>query len=238
MYLNYSQGYRPGGTNRTNRNSDAAPLFYDSDELNNVELGYKYASKDGTKRYNLALYSMNWKDMQSANFDLDLASIQFNSNIGDAVIEGLEADVTLLTENGYTFIAGATLLHPRLDEDYVLDGAVLAPRGTRLANVPKLKASMAVNKVFDLKSGLSGYWDFSLSRTGKRKSSMTNPIDQNAYTSANFSSTVQGDNWAAVLYIDNLFDTRATIWEYQGYRPETVFTNRPRTLGLRLKYKL
>ena len=238
LYLNYSQGYRPGGTNRTNKNSDAAPLFYDSDELNNVELGYKYASRDGTKRYNVALYSMHWKDMQSANFDLDLASIQFNSNIGDAVIEGLEADVTLLTENGYTFIAGATLLHPRLDEDYVLDGAVLAPRGTRLANVPKLKASMAVNKVFDLKGGLSGYWDFSLSRTGKRKTSMTNPIDQNAYTSANFSSTVQGDNWAAVLYIDNLFDTRATLFEYQGYRPETVFTNRPRTLGLRLKYKL
>ena len=146
--------------------------------------------------------------------------------------------ITLLTENGYTFIAGATLLHPRLNEDYILDGALLAPKGTRLANVPKVKASLAINKGFELKGNLNGYWDFSLSRTGKRKSSMTNPIDQNAYTSANFSSTIQGDNWLAVLYIDNLFDTRATIWEYQGYRPETVFTNRPRTLGLRLKYKL
>ena len=176
--------------------------------------------------------------MQSANFDLDLASIQFNSNIGDAIIEGLETDLTLLTENGYTFIAGATLLHPRLNEDYILDGTVLATKGTRLANVPKVKASLAINKGFEVKGGLNGYWDFSLSRTGKRKSSMTNPIDQNAYTMANFSSTIQGDNWQAVLYIDNLFDTRATIWEYQGYRPETVFTNRPRTLGFRLKYKL
>ena len=35
LYLNYSQGYRPAGTNRTNKNSDAAPLYYDSDELNN-----------------------------------------------------------------------------------------------------------------------------------------------------------------------------------------------------------
>ena len=131
-----------------------------------------------------------------------------------------------------------TLLHPRLDEDYVLNGNVLATEGTRLANVPKVKASIAINKTFEMKGGLNGYWDLSLSRTGKRKSSMTNPIDQNAYTLANLSSTIEGRNWAAVLYIDNLFDTRATLWEYSGYRPETIFTNRPRTLGLRLKYKL
>ena len=37
--------------------------------------------------------------------------------------------------------------------------------------------------------------------------------------------------------VDNLLDERAVIWEYQGFRPETKFTNRPREFGLRLKYK-
>ena len=238
LYLNYSQGYRPGGTNRINKNSELAPLFYDSDELTNVEVGYKYVSADGTKRYNATFYSMNWKDMQSANFDLDLASISFNSNIGDAVIQGLEADLTMLSDNGYTVIMGATFLNPRLDEDYILDGAILATEGTRLANVPKIKGSIAVNKIFDLRSGRSGHWNFSLGRTGKRKTSMTNPIDVNAYTSANFSTAIEGEKWATVFYLDNIFDTRAVLFDYQGYRPETKFTNRPRTLGLRLKYKL
>jgi len=237
LYMNYSEGYRPGGTNRINKNSDAAPLYYDADQLNNIEVGYKYLSEDSTLRYNLTFYSMSWKDMQTANFDLDLASISFNSNIGDAIIQGLEGDVTLTTKNGVNFIAGATILNPRLDEDYVLNGVTLANEGTRLANVPKIKGSIAINKDFDIK-GLSGYWDLSLSRTGKRKSSMTNPIDQGAYTLGNFSTTIVSENWSAVFYVDNIFDTRATIWEYQGYRPETVFTNRPRTLGLRLKYKL
>ena len=237
LYMNYSEGYRPGGTNRINKNSDAAPLYYDADQLNNIEVGYKYLSEDNTLRYNLTFYSMSWTDMQTANFDLDLASISFNSNIGDAIIQGLEGDVTLTTKNGVNFIAGATILNPRLDEDYVLNGVTLANEGTRLANVPKFKGSIAINKDFDIK-GLSGYWDLSLSRTGKRKSSMTNPINQGAYTLGNFSTTMVGENWTAVFYVDNIFDTRATIWEYQGYRPETVFTNRPRTLGLRLKYKL
>jgi len=40
------------------------------------------------------------------------------------------------------------------------------------------------------------------------------------------------------LYIDNISDERAVIWEYQGFRPETKFTNRPREIGIRLKYKL
>jgi outer membrane receptor protein involved in Fe transport len=237
LYLNYSQGYRPAGTNRTNKNSDAAPLYYDSDELNNYEIGYKYTNADGTLKFNSAYYLMNWEDMQTAVYDRNLATIQFNTNIGDAVIQGIETDLTLLTENGFTIIAGATFTNPELDDNFILSGVIQATPGTQLANVSKHKISLAINKEFQIASGREGYWDLSLSRTGKRKSSLTNPIDQGAYTLANFSAALEGDKWAGVLYVDNLLDTRAVIWEYSGYRPETKFTNRPREAGLRLKYK-
>ena len=243
IYLNYSQGYRPAGTNRINARSEAAPLTYDEDRLDNIEVGYKYASSDGTLRHNTAFYSMKWDDMQSANFDLDLAPIQFNSNIGDAVIQGIESDITILTD-GFTIIAGFALTDPKLDEDYLLDGALLAKRGSVLANVPRFKSSLAINKTFDLNllgnfGGLkSGSWDFNVSRTGERKSSITNPINQGAYSLANFSLALRGDHFTTIFYIDNLFDERPVIWEYSGYRPETIFTSRPRVAGLRIKYRL
>jgi iron complex outermembrane recepter protein len=237
LYLNYSQGYRPAGTNRTNKNSDAAPLYYDSDELNNYEIGYKYTNADGTLKFNSAYYLMNWEDMQTAVYDRNLATIQFNTNIGDAVIQGIETDLTLLTENGFTIIAGATFTNPELDDNFILSGVIQATPGTQLANVSKHKISLAINKEFQIASGREGYWDLSLSRTGKRKSSLTNPINQGAYTLGNFSAALEGDKWAGVLYVDNFLDTRAVIWEYSGYRPETKFTNRPREVGLRLKYK-
>ena len=237
LYLNYSQGYRPAGTNRTNRNSDAAPLYYDSDELNNYEIGYKYTNADGTLKFNSAYYLMNWEDMQTAVYDRNLATIQFNTNIGDAVIQGIETDLTLLTENGFTIIAGATFTNPELDDNFILSGVIQATPGTQLANVSKHKLSLAINKEFQIASGREGYWDLSLSRTGKRKSSLTNPIDQGAYTLGNFSAALEGDKWTGVFYVDNFLDTRAVIWEYSGYRPETKFTNRPREVGLRLKYK-
>ena len=55
----------------------------------------------------------------------------------------------------------------------------------------------------------------------------TNPINQDAYSLANFPLSLQGDNFSTSFYIDNLFDERPVIWEYSGYRPETVFTSRP-----------
>tara|TARA_B110000093_G_scaffold129380_1_gene138290 strand:- start:699 stop:1244 length:546 start_codon:yes stop_codon:yes gene_type:complete len=180
---------------------------------------------------------MKWKDMQTAVFDRNLASIQFNTNIGDAVIQGIETDLTLLTENGFTIIAGAAFTDPELDDNFILSGVIQATPGTQLANVSKHKFSLAINKEFQTRGGRDGYWDLNLTRTGKRKSSLSNPVDQGAYTLGNLSATLEGENWATVLYVDNLFDTRAVIMEYSGYRPETKFTNRPREMGMRLKYK-
>ena len=237
VYFNYSQGYRPAGTNRTNKNSDAAPLYYDSDELNNYEIGFKYTNSDATLRFNTALYLMDWKDMQTAVYDRNLATIQFNTNIGDAEITGLEFDLSYLAQNGFNFILGGSIIDPKLKEDFVLSGIVQATSGTQLANVAKRKLSLSINREFTAFNGLDGYFDLNVSRTGERKSSVTNPVDQPRYTLANLSTSISSDNWEGVLYIDNLTDQQAVIWEYQGYRPETKFTNRPRETGLRLKYK-
>lgn len=237
LYFNFSQGYRPAGTNRTNKNSDAAPMYYDADELMNYEVGYKYSNPQNTRKFNAAYYLMDWQDMQTAVYDRSLATIQFNTNIGDAKITGLEVDWTFFTENGYTIIIGGSLTDPKLDENFMLNGNLLATSGTQLANVAKRKASLSISKGFTIFNGQEGSWDLNVSRTGKRKSSITNPVNQGAYTIAGLSSTLQGESWDAVLYVDNLLDERAVIWEYQGFRPETKFTNRPREFGLRLKYK-
>ena len=39
----------------------------------------------------------------------------------------------------------------------------------------------------------------------------THPINQDAYSLANFSLSLQGDNFSTIFYIDNLFDERPVI---------------------------
>ena len=116
LYFNFSHGYRPACTNRTNKHSDAAPLYYDSDELNNYEVGYKYSSQDGTYRFNAAYYLMNWQDMQTAVYDRDLATIKFNTNIGDAKITGIELDWTIITDRGRTVSIAGAFTDPKVEE--------------------------------------------------------------------------------------------------------------------------
>ena len=200
-------------------------------------MGYKYSSQDGTYRFNAAYYLMNWQDMQTAVYDRDLATIQFNTNIGDAKITGIELDWTIITDNGLTVAIAGAFTNPKLEENFILDGEILATPGTQLANVAKQKYSLSFNKDFNV-MGRDGFWDLNLSRTGSRPSSVTNPISQPGYTTSSFSSTFLGENWDGVFYVDNILDGRAVIWEYQGFRPETKFTNRPREIGIRIKYKL
>ena len=66
--------------------------------------------------------------------------------------------------------------------------------------------SLSINREFTAFNGLDGYFDLNVSRTGERKSSVTNPVDQPRYTLANLSTSISSDNWEGVLYIDNITD--------------------------------
>lgn len=59
---------------------------------------------------------------------------------------------------------------------------------------------------------------------------------QESYVLANLAVGVTNDVWKAELYIDNVFDERATLnIDTQQFTPKVV-TNRPRTIGLRFSY--
>src|SRR6202035_2336984 len=73
VYYTFSQGFRPGGFNRTiaNKAKDAngvpqyaSPLSYKPDSLNNNEIGFKTEFLDHRLQLNGSVYRMDWKDVQ------------------------------------------------------------------------------------------------------------------------------------------------------------------------------
>ena len=91
----YSEGYRVGGTNR-GRGIPTLPLFYESDIIENMELGLKSNCMEGTVQFNTAHYDIAWKDMQ-----LEVTGPSFNigepwqavvANLGDAKVRGRDAN--------------------------------------------------------------------------------------------------------------------------------------------------
>jgi outer membrane receptor protein involved in Fe transport len=101
----YSEGYRVGGVNRA-RGEPTLPLEYESDTIENMELGLKSSFMDDTIQINATVYEMVWKGMQ-----LELTDPSFSltppqpwqavvANLGNAEVSGMDLDVTaLLTDN-------------------------------------------------------------------------------------------------------------------------------------------
>ncbi len=81
VYYTYSQGFRPGGFNRTVARQGeaqrtatgdpqyASPLSYAPDSLTNNEIGFKTEFFDHRLQVNGSVYHMNWNDVQFALFD-------------------------------------------------------------------------------------------------------------------------------------------------------------------------
>jgi outer membrane receptor protein involved in Fe transport len=68
VYGLYTQGVRQGGINRA-RGQPFFPTSYDSDLMNNYEMGYKSNFADGRGRFNVTGYYMLWEDYQLSIVD-------------------------------------------------------------------------------------------------------------------------------------------------------------------------
>ena len=115
VYYTYSQGFRPGGFNRTvahkaNLNAAApkdpqyaSPLAYAPDDLTNQEIGFKTEFLDHRIQINGSLYHMNWDDVQFALYDpTALGNTTFVVNGPNYTIKGVELQIAAKVVEGLT----------------------------------------------------------------------------------------------------------------------------------------
>src|SRR5262249_49170869 len=111
-YYTFSQGYRPGGFNRTvaNKAKDvngvpqyASPLVYNPDSLNNHEIGFKSEFLNHHLQVNASAYRMDWKDVQFTLFQPTiLGNTTFVVNGPAYRITGFELQFVALVMDGLT----------------------------------------------------------------------------------------------------------------------------------------
>jgi len=112
VYYTFSQGFRPGGFNRTVSGvaKDGAghpqylkPKGYAPDSLTNNELGWKTEFLDHRVQLNGSIYHMNWKDVQVLFFNpVALGNTTFGTNGPDYTVDGLELQLVTRVTEGLT----------------------------------------------------------------------------------------------------------------------------------------
>jgi len=120
VYATWSEGYRAAGFNRGTGCGVADPVSgidqwcfpqsYKSDELTNIEAGWKTTFWGGRAQFNGAIYQEKWKDVQSGIFapQLDFPNLQFFVNGPEYEVNGVEFSVVVAPIDGLTVNAAGS----------------------------------------------------------------------------------------------------------------------------------
>lgn len=279
VYGLYTRGVRQGGINRS-RGVPFFPTSYDSDIMDNYEIGFKSSFGEGRGRFNVTAYNMQWKDYQlnlidpasqtclDSNGDPDV-SIDMPgvcgqpwqaiiANAGEAHISGVNVETDYSFGSGWLVGANYEIYEAETDTSHDLtgDGVNDLTKGLQLPLVPSSKAAawLEYRQPIELFGGEEFFIRTQWSYTGESTSifeplPLTDPNPQfvsPSYTIGDVRLGVAGEDWEVNVFVNNLTDERATYTTQSGLfewgaaqlaegRPhhKTVFTNRPREVGIR-----
>lgn len=257
LYATFSEGFRPGGVNRR---GSFPP--YKADFLTNYEIGWKTSWMGDRLRFNGAIFRGDWDDFQFSYLgENGLTNI---TNAGAARLEGVEVDVQWLATDRFSLFGGLALQDAKLDENFCKslgpDGEPLpaaecvdnnpadfAPIGTRLPTTPRFKFNLTGRYEFPFAGG-DGHFQASFVHQDSSKAALLpaeNTIlgDQDSYQRVDVTFGVDKERWSAELFVNNLFDERASLFRYAecdaSICGDIIYgvQLRPRTIGLRFSQK-
>jgi iron complex outermembrane receptor protein len=106
IYLKYAEGYRTGGYNGRATSVEKATTPVDEETLTTYEVGYKSEWFDHRLRFNGAVFTSNYDDMQLTLLDTSPGAPPGATNYvnaGEARLRGLELELTAALTEGLTF---------------------------------------------------------------------------------------------------------------------------------------
>ncbi len=243
LYATWSEGFRPGLLNRPGGASNAAgtftvPFALDTDDVTNMELGWKTDLFDYTVRFNGSLFRIDIENLQTTIFDPSITNLFFSDNAADAEVTGVEGDFIWMpaSASGLTVHGAFSWLDTKITRVITPTSDVI--RGDELAFAPGFQANLRARYEWPLASGMTAHVMPHLAYSANSYSDIItiNRDKIDGWVMFGLTAGVRTDDWSAELYVDNLTDERAEISRSFVYDRERVTYARPRTVGVRVAY--
>ena len=253
LYANVAKGFRLGAANRP---VPATPLVaqdlaalglpgttvpdsFKPDSLWSYEIGSKSRLLDNRLSLNVALFHIDWKDIQQ-DVVLPSSGFDFETNVGRATVNGVEAEARWRATDALTLAAGASYTHavfaddtPALGSDS--SGQLNARKGDRIQGVPSYSARLG----FEYRSAVlssstlvlrgSGQWTGPSHGTFIRSST---DYLRPGYFSADGSVGLNVDRWEFSVFAKNLTNNYKVLQRPSVQGVNEAFYLRPRTIGV------
>jgi outer membrane receptor protein involved in Fe transport len=254
LYYTWSQGFRPGGFNRSSKNvlngTFNTPLTFAPDTLINNEVGWKSEWLEHHLQFNGAVYQEDWKNVQIEVFDPQggLGNLEFIANGPDYRVRGVETQLLAQLMSGLSVTGSASWNSSnQTNSPYLINTSgqpitsipnVYGSVGSTLAQSPPFQANLRVRYELVLNEyhpfvQLGGvHQAHSHSATGYVQN-----FDQPGFTVYDAAIGVTRDAWLVQLYGENITDRRYVTFVNADQFVTEDFVGRPRTLSLRFNYK-
>lgn len=234
FYVTFAEGFRPGGFNRID--SDGVPKTYISDEVTNLEFGWKTTLLDGAMRFNGSVYQIDWDGVQVGITDFNISVITFTTNAADAEITGFEGDLTWAFNENLTLATAWSFNDTEMVRvpQSVTD---IAPPGSNLALAPELQYNISARYQWAMGNS-DPYAQLVYAYTDDQFSSIVvaNRFRQDSYNTVDAALGIEMENLTVELFAENLTDERAELFVNSLDTDLRITTNRPRTVGVRLSW--
>lgn len=220
----YSQGYRPGGNNGPNAPQDCSADEnigsyvdrYKSDEIDNLEIGFKGLAFDRRFQYSAAVYQIDWTGVQASVY-MPSCGFSYTANAAKAESRGVEFESTAMLTDSLSLQVNVGYTNSEMKEDVPSLGA---EAGDDMTMVPDFNYYVALNKDLvvmerdaTIRLDVSGYGEYKSHFNVK-------PEDISpAYSTLNLSGSLQvTDNARVGIYINNLANEEIVTYKRSRYR--------------------
>lgn len=228
-YLSLTRGFKAGGFNPV---SPAGSEGYGEEHSWNLEGGLKAVWAQGRVVTNLALFYIDWNDLQ---LNLPYAPAQFYiANVGGARSRGFEVELTARPHAEVGVFGAFGYTHARFDDGSVSGGVDVS--GNELINTPEYTATFGGQWTRALTGAVSMFGRGEVVWYGAFKYDEANTAGQDAYSIANVRGGLRGKYLSVEGWVRNAFDTRyiPVAFAYGPFAPSGFVgeMGRPRTFGV------
>ena len=238
-YVTWSEGFRTGVLNRPGGavqkdTGYTVPFDVASDELTNLEVGWKLDMMDGTLRFNGALFLVDITDLQTTIFDTSIVNLFFSDNAADADVKGVEGDITWLATDNLTIGGAFSLLDTEVTSNNTTSTDVIV--GSELAYAPNYQGNLWARYEWNIGDGWIGHFMPSVAFSDSSYSDIIsiNSMEIPSWTKVNLTAGITADRWMVEAFVDNLTDEQVITGANYVNDVERLALAPPTTAGIRV----
>jgi iron complex outermembrane receptor protein len=230
-YASVTGGFKAGGFNPS---SPSGQEVYDEEKSWNAEGGLKTAWAGRRVTANVAVFTIDWRDLQ-LNLPNPAVPGQFYiSNVGGARSSGIEVEVNGRPREGVDLFATLGYTRARFGDGTSSSGVSVA--GNDVPNTPDYTASFGAQLSRALTSAITLFGGGEAVFYGAFKYDDMNVAGQDAYSIVNIRGGARGSRVFAEGWVRNAFDTSyvPVAFAYGPLAPSGFIgeSGRPRTFGI------